>query len=135
MWIFRQLPIVSLHPNAKTKAIASECAARQGGDATFWSYADELYDKGGEIALNTNELEKLLEGIAGDNQLDTTKFKRCLLNKETIGKVNNDIETSKTAKATGTPATYLMNLNTGQTLALNGAVSLQVLLNTLQILK
>jgi protein-disulfide isomerase len=41
-WVFRHSPIPQLHPNAKTKAIAVECAVKLGGEQAFWKYLDAL---------------------------------------------------------------------------------------------
>lgn len=42
-WVFRQFPLIELHPNAFKHAQAAECAARAGDNDAFWKFADELY--------------------------------------------------------------------------------------------
>lgn len=44
-WVYRHMPIDSLHPQARTKAEASECVASISGNETFWKYIDELMEK------------------------------------------------------------------------------------------
>lgn len=45
-WVYRHLPIAGLHPEAYSKAVASECAYELSGqdDAVFWEYLDYLID-------------------------------------------------------------------------------------------
>ncbi len=44
-WVYRHLPLESIHPNSFNKALASECVAEIGGDAKFWLYIDTIFDK------------------------------------------------------------------------------------------
>ncbi len=37
-WVFRQFPIVQLHPKAEKEAEATECVNELGGPAKFWQY-------------------------------------------------------------------------------------------------
>ena len=50
MWIYRHFPLDGLHPEARDKAVASECAASLGGNDAFWAFADELFETG--VAFN-----------------------------------------------------------------------------------
>ncbi len=43
MWVFRHMPIDSLHPNARAKAEAAECVGEIGGAIKFWEYMDILF--------------------------------------------------------------------------------------------
>jgi protein-disulfide isomerase len=44
-WIYRHTPIAGLHPEAYTKALATECVYELSGqnDETFWKYIDLLF--------------------------------------------------------------------------------------------
>ncbi len=44
-WVYRHLPLPSLHPKAPKEAEALECAAAQGGNETFWTYTNTLYER------------------------------------------------------------------------------------------
>ena len=40
-FVYRDLPLESLHPNARSAALAAECADEQG---TFWDFHDKLFN-------------------------------------------------------------------------------------------
>lgn len=43
-WIYRHSPIDSLHPDARHKAIVSECVAAAKGNTAFWKYIDTFLE-------------------------------------------------------------------------------------------
>src|SRR3989344_5863622 len=42
-WVYRHLPLESLHPEARPAALASECIAEQLGNDGFWKFADRIF--------------------------------------------------------------------------------------------
>ncbi|MDP1689723.1 MAG: thioredoxin domain-containing protein [bacterium] len=42
-WIFRQFPLIEIHPNALSHARAAECAAQTSGSDAFWKFETALY--------------------------------------------------------------------------------------------
>ncbi len=44
-WVYRHIPLTSIHPNSQMEAEASECAAELGGNAGFWKYANKLFEE------------------------------------------------------------------------------------------
>lgn len=42
-WVYRHYPLTTIHPNAKSEAIASECASIIYGKENFWKYIDEIF--------------------------------------------------------------------------------------------
>ncbi|MBP9819097.1 MAG: thioredoxin domain-containing protein [Candidatus Pacebacteria bacterium] len=41
-WVYRHFPLDSLHPEARTKAEATECVAQLAGNEVFWKYLKTL---------------------------------------------------------------------------------------------
>jgi len=39
-WVFREFPLIEIHPNALFNARAAECVAQVAGNDAFWKFAD-----------------------------------------------------------------------------------------------
>lgn len=44
-WAFRHMPVDALHPRAREKAEATECAGDIGGGVVFWTYLDRIFEQ------------------------------------------------------------------------------------------
>ena len=42
-WVYREFPLIEIHPNAMTNARAAECAAQVAGNDAFWKFKSVLY--------------------------------------------------------------------------------------------
>lgn len=42
-WVFRHMPVDTLHPNAREKAETAECIGKIGGSEKFWAFLDIMY--------------------------------------------------------------------------------------------
>ena len=42
-WVMRNLPLDSLHPEARPAALAAECIAEQKGNDGWWAFADDMF--------------------------------------------------------------------------------------------
>ena len=69
-WVYRHLPLPSLHPNAPKDAEAAECVGEIGGEDAFWEYLDTLYAS--ELS-STSQLSALAVGIG----IDAAAFDAC----------------------------------------------------------
>lgn len=92
-WVYKHLPLTSLHPNAMQKALASECAADQG---KFWEYLDPMI---------TNEPVDTAEitSVADDIGLDRTKFDNCVTNQQFKDRISEDSNEAQSLGGRGTP--------------------------------
>lgn len=113
MWIYRHLPLEGLHPEAFEKAIASECAAKVGGDEAFWSFSDEIFKN--PVALS--QVSTVAEKIG----INVNEFNSCLENQDTLSEVEYDIQTAAAVGVQGTPGNYVVNLETEEIIPLRGA--------------
>jgi protein-disulfide isomerase len=115
MWVYRHFPLQSIHPLAQKQSEASECAAKLGGNAKFWEFSDKLY-----AAENAPDEAEMLK-IASSLGLNSNAFKSCVDSGEMADKVDGDFASGIKASVQGTPGNFLMNLETGEVLNLQGA--------------
>ena len=102
-WIFINLPLVSLHPNAVPAAEFAMCAAREG---KFWPAHDILYRRQEVWAPLKNPAAFLLS-LADSLKIPRARITPCLEKGETRELVRSDSEGSVKAGATSTPTFYI----------------------------
>ncbi len=128
-WVYRQLPLQQLHPNAPTLALASECVAGLGGNDAFWKFTDALNESrqihyvGGQVqSVDPTDMNKLNDFVAaaGVNQTD---FEQCVQNGTYQDKVEEDFNNAiaMTGGKVGTP--YNIIMVGGEQGVINGAQS------------
>src|SRR4029077_3807510 len=77
--VFKDFPLDSIHPWARTAALAGRCAYQQNPPA-FWKMYDAIYD-GQEIISASNAYTKMTD-FAGQAGLDAGAFKSCMAGPE-----------------------------------------------------
>lgn len=125
-WVYRHFPLAFHDPAARREAVASECAAKLGGNEAFWKYTDTLFrhtrSNGQGLAEGKSELTIATElGLKGDD------FSRCLPDPAMIKRVDEDIADGNAIGVTGTPATLVRNNRSGATEWVVGAQPLAAL--------
>lgn len=104
-WVYRHFPLDSIHPKARTEAVATECAEELGGKSKFWQFTDKIY----AITPSNNGLDlSLLPVIAKEIGLDEGAFKTCLVSQKFDEKIENDFQSGKKIGVTGTPESVLI---------------------------
>lgn len=104
-WVYRAFPLTSIHSKAPREAEASECAAKQGGDAAFFAYLDKIY----EITPSENNLDLAqLPVVAGQLGLDVDAFNKCLNDGTYSAKVTASYNEAIAAGGQGTPYVLIM---------------------------
>lgn len=104
-WIYRHFPLDNLHKQARTEALATECAGAQGGSDGFWKYIDEVFKQ-----TKSNDglpLEKL-PTIAQTVGLNVDTFNTCMKDAKLLDNVQKDAETGTALGVTGTPMTLII---------------------------
>jgi protein-disulfide isomerase len=112
LYVFKQYPISSIHPQAEAASLASECANEQG---KFTEYADTLFSKQDEWGKTTGSQK--FKDYARTLKLDTKKFNACVDEKKYQDKVTANMEEGKKFGISGTPGTFVNGT------FLNGAIS------------
>ena len=93
-WVFKDLPLTSIHPDAAGAAEAARCAGDQG---KFWEYRDALFAEG----RVTKEIHpKIVEAL----DLDTAAFEECTSSKKYNEAVQADGAEAASLGISGTPA-------------------------------
>ena len=104
-FVYRDLPLDSLHPNARPSAIAAECAGEQGW---FWAYHDILFENQAQWArLASEDLENSLKQYAQDLSLDVPSFETCLSSDKIADEVNKDALEARSYGISGTPTFFI----------------------------
>jgi len=102
-WVYRHLPLESIHPEAVPAAIASECVAELAGNDAFWTFADEIFAKQDQVGSS------LYSNIATDLGIDTESFESCLTSDSIFQKVADDTLEASAIGARGTPFHVIIN--------------------------
>ncbi len=97
-FVFRQFPLIHIHPPAERAAEASECAADQG---KFWEMVDMIYSQQSDLS------DEGLKRDAAAAGLDQAKFTQCLISGSTAARVRQDLVDGKALGVTGTPTFFV----------------------------
>jgi Na+/H+ antiporter NhaA len=97
-YVWRQLPLNDVHPNAQLAAEASEAAAAQG---RFWEMHDILLGHQGELR------PKDLAGYAREIGIDDERMIDELHRREYAGRVSEDVAGADESGVTGTPSFFI----------------------------
>jgi len=103
--IFRNFPLTSIHPNAKTAAAVAESAGLQG---KYWEMHNNLYDLQNEWSSlsateRTGQFQKYAEALG----LDMDQFNSDLSSANVNQKISFDMAIGKEAGVSATPTFYL----------------------------
>lgn len=97
-WSFKDLPLVSIHPEAKKAAEAARCAGDQG---KFWEYRAKMF-------ATTNINAALHTQLSDELDLDKEQFQECLQSGRYADAVEADSQEAASMGISGTPA-FLIN--------------------------
>lgn len=94
-FIYRHLPFQSVHPYARTAALAAECAGAQGA---FVDYHDLLYSRQDSIGIIPWKDFAARAGV-----LSSAEFEACLAEERYIGEIERDILLAQDLEIDRTP--------------------------------
>ncbi len=102
-WVFINLPLTSIHPNALAAAEVAMCAARQG---RFWPTHDALYQQQDDWAKLAKPRTALVR-IAQRAGVDRAKLLDCLSDGSARKEVDLDAQRASRSGAHATPSFYI----------------------------
>lgn len=115
-WVYRHMPLTSLHPSAAYLAQASECVAEFGDDVAFWKFADMVFgERGANEATNISRLSEFAEA-SGVSKSD---YESCVGTEKHRDKVEADLSNAIAVGAEGTPFSVIIVGD--QLMTINGA--------------
>jgi protein-disulfide isomerase len=118
-WVYRQFPLEQLHPvKARAVAVASECAAEQGGNDAFWKFADGYFDV--TLSNNQTDIETVIPQLVREIGLDQTAFQACFTSGKYDDHIESDIANAVETGGRGTPWSVMIGPD-GTTYPINGA--------------
>jgi protein-disulfide isomerase len=104
-WVFINLPLTSIHPNAMAAAEVAMCVSRQGS-RRFWSTHDALYKHQDEWA-KLGEPRDSLVALAQRAGADRRKLLACLKQGSARKEVELDAQRAAHSGAHATPSFYI----------------------------
>ena len=93
-YVFKNLPLKSIHPHALGAALAGQCAQEQG---KFWEYYHKLFEN--QRNLDADKLADYAEAVG----INKGKFTACVARKDIADKIEADIQGAIKLGVNGTP--------------------------------
>jgi protein-disulfide isomerase len=102
--VFKDFPLDSIHPWARTAALAGRCAYQQN-PAAFWKLYDAIYD-GQELISASNAYGKMTD-FAGKAGLNVDGFKSCMAGPDAAAAVDASRANGVQLEVTSTPTIFV----------------------------
>lgn len=104
-WVYRQLPLVQLHPNAPKLAEAALCVGDIGGSTAFWDFTDRIYAER-NFGEPTN-VTRLVDYVV-DTGVSEADYVSCMNSGRMAPAVQASVADALNVGASGTPYTVLI---------------------------
>lgn len=113
-WEYKHLTV--LGETSVAQAQASECIGEQLGNKGFWVAIQEIYDKTGSGGSGAGNLTKLAASVGADED----EFRRCMAEGRHRNRIDKETQMARSQGISGTPATVVVDNQTGQMQLLAG---------------
>jgi len=104
-FVYKQLPLVSIHPWAQTASEIGLCVLRRGGNDAYWKYHERVFSKQREVQADT--AAEQLVGIAAEAGSDRSQIEVCDEADETIGVIEATLEEADVLSVNSTPTFFI----------------------------
>jgi protein-disulfide isomerase len=123
-FVFRDFPLVALHPTAPRGHVAARCVGEQGADR-YWQMHDELF----QTQQDWNRLPDpaaYLAKVAEKQAVDMAAYRECMASGHHEAGVRQSVAASQALGFNGTPTFQFAHQASGNTYTLTGAQPLDV---------
>ncbi len=132
-WVYRQFPLEQLHPvKAQAVAVASECAAKLGGEEAFWKFADGYFAV--TLTNNRTDIEAVIPKIIRDLGLSEAEFQKCFISGEFDDRIAAQVKDAVATGGSGTPWSILVTAD-GRKFPINGAQPYEAIKQLIELAK
>lgn len=97
-FVYRDFPLVNIHPNARPAAEAAQCAFAQG---KFWEFHHGIFQNQSRLG-NVLYLE-----LAAELGMDQAAFEQCITSGQFVDEVTGDFDAARKLGVTGTPTFFI----------------------------
>lgn len=122
-YVFRDMPLVSLHPTAPVGHRAAICAGQQGADF-YWAMHDDLFRTQSQWS-SVPEPETFVTALAEAAGVEMAAFELCMADPRVENQVNEGVAAGQALGFTGTPSFRFTNNASGESYTLIGAYPLE----------
>lgn len=99
--VYRNLPLIQIHPQAMSAAEASLCANDQNA---YWKFHDQLFDNADSLG------DELYSTIAADLRLDRAAFEKCMSDHKHQAFIQEDMQFAIDLGVQSTPTFFINGL-------------------------
>lgn len=99
--VYKDFPLISIHPEAEKAAEAARCAREQKGDEGYFKMHDKLFENQQELSVENYKKWARDLGVVG------TKFDECLDKGKYSDAVEEELAYGEQLGVTGTPAFFI----------------------------
>ena len=121
-YVFRDMPLVSLHPNAPIGHRAAICAGQQGADL-YWQLHDQLFASQNQWA-SVPEPITYVTALAEDAGVEMDAFETCMADPQIETQINEGVAAGQALGFTGTPSFRFTSSESGESFTMIGAYPL-----------
>lgn len=101
-WVYRHLPLESIHPEARPSALAAECLSAQLGDQAFWRFMEDAFANQQNLGSAWYAAEAVKLGA------NMSQFNSCMTNKTFDSRIDADLAEAIQLGGNGTPYTIIV---------------------------
>lgn len=102
-FIWNDLPLTQIHPNAAQAAVSARCAGEQG---RFWEYMDKIFETQESWEYLTNPMNHFV-ALVNEMNLNEDRFNQCVLSGEKLELIQADYEEAVSLGLSGTPTFFI----------------------------